>query len=85
MKRILNAGEIKEKGIEYCKMQRELYKKNRRPKHIGYCKNCPLHICIDHNGLIHAAVMDFSDFVEGYNLMISELKKMTKEAADENM
>lgn len=83
MKRILNAGEIKEKGIEYCQMQHKLYEKNR--KHIGYCRNCPLHVCIDYKGYIHADVMDFSDFVEGYNLMISELKKMTKEAADDRL
>lgn len=79
MKKITDVEEIKAKGIEYCRMQRELYKKNRRPKHIGYCKNCPLHICIDYKGHIHAAVMDFSDFVENYNLMISELRKMPKE------
>ena len=81
MKRITDAEEIKAKGIEYCKRRHKLTWKNH--KRIGYCKNCPLHVCIDYKGHIHAAVMDFSDFVEGYNLMISELKKMTKEAADD--
>lgn len=79
MKRILNSGEIKQKGIEYCEM---MHKKSIT-EHTSYCRLCPLHVCIDYKGHIHAAVMDFSDFVEGYNLMISELKKMKKEAADD--
>jgi len=73
MKRITNAEEIKAKGIKYCQRQHKLYKKNR--KHIGYCRNCPLHICIDYKGHIHAAVMDFSDFAYDYNLMIKEIFK----------
>lgn len=82
MKKITDAEEIKAKGIEYCRMQHKQSKKDR--KHYGHCRNCPLHICIDSNGLIHAAVMDFSDFVENYNLMISELRKMPKEEKCDN-
>jgi len=75
MRKIIDAEEIKEKGIKYCQMQH----KRDKEKRFGNCKNCPMHICIDHNGLIHVSSMDFSDFVENYNFMISELRKMTKE------
>lgn len=77
MRKIIDCDEIKEKGIKYCQMQHKRGKERR----FGSCKTCPLHICIDHNGLIHVSVMDFSDFVENYNLMISELSKMTKEGS----
>lgn len=71
MRKIIDAKEIKEKGIRYCQEQHKRGKKRLESS----CRNCPLHICIDHYGHIRVATMDFEDFVRDYNLMISELAR----------